>query len=45
MKRRLMFLAEIGGACIACIGIGLVSVPVALIVAGMMIVVACEVNQ
>jgi hypothetical protein len=45
MKQRIMFFTELLGAITFCVGVGMISIPGALIATGVLIVVACEVNQ
>lgn len=45
MKQRIVLLTELVGAIVFCVGVGMVSTAGALIATGLLIVVACEVNQ
>jgi hypothetical protein len=45
MKQRLIMFLEVIGGIIACVGVGMYSIEVALITAGTLIVVACEANS
>ena len=45
MKQRIIFLTEVFGGIMACIGIAIFNPAVALIAAGTLIVVACEANS
>jgi len=44
MKLSTTTIVEVIGGIVACIGVGMLSVPVALITAGVLVVVACEAN-
>lgn len=45
MKQRTIFIVELVGGITACVGVAMVSVASALIVAGTLVVVACEANS
>ena len=45
MKKQSIFILELVGGITACVGVALFSVAVGLIVAGTLIVVACEANS
>jgi hypothetical protein len=45
MKQRTIFIVELVGGITACVGVALFSIAFALIVAGTLIVVACEANS
>lgn len=45
MKERIVTAIEILGLLIACVGVAMVNIPLALIVAGTLIVVGCEVRS
>jgi hypothetical protein len=40
-----MFITEVCGASVFCFGVAMFSTAIALMVAGVLVVVACEVNQ
>jgi len=45
MKQRTIFIVELVGGITACVGVAMFSVASALVVAGTLIVVACEANS